>query len=237
MSLERSRRRNGADRSTPGPGSQHIRLAAQPPSTAAAHRVGAKMSPARSRRLQQACTEMSAPHTTPERSGPGGPAMARPTPEQLVELWNLKTMPTENVRFSQSYVDDEVGPDGKPLCSAIVALLVDDPSVFSDMHRLPTDEIWHFYLGDPIELLLLHPDGRDELVILGHDVLAGQRVQTVVVAGVYMGARLRPGGEFAVYGNTMAPGFVLTDFEAAGAEELIAGWPQRAELIRALTRD
>jgi uncharacterized protein len=52
-----------------------------------------------------------------------------------------------------------------------------------------------------------------------------------------MGARLRPGGEFAVYGNTMAPGFVLTDFEGAGAEELIAGWPQRAELIRALTRD
>jgi uncharacterized protein len=82
--------------------------------------------------------------------------MARPSPEQLVEFWNLRTMPTENVRFWQSYVDDKIGPDGKPLCSAIVALLVDDPSVFSDMHRLPTDEIWHFYLGDPIELLLLH---------------------------------------------------------------------------------
>jgi uncharacterized protein len=168
---------------------------------------------------------------------PGGPAIARPTPEQLVELWSLRTMPTENVRFSQSYVDNKSGPDGKPLCSAIVALLVDDPSVFSDMHRLPTDEIWHFYLGDPIELLLLYPDGSDELVILGHDVLAGQRVQTVVAAGVYMGARLRPGGEFAVYGNTMAPGFVLGDFEGASAEELIAGWPQQAELIRALTRE
>mgnify|MGYP002144218914 CR=1 FL=1 len=102
---------------------------------------------------------------------------------------------------------------------AIVALLVDDPSVFSDMHRLPTDEIWHFYLGDPIQLLLLHPDGSDELVILGQDVLAGQRVQTVVPAGAYMGARLQPGGEFGVYGNTMAPGFVLTDFEAGTAEE------------------
>jgi uncharacterized protein len=104
------------------------------------------------------------------------------------------------------------------------------------MHRLPTDEIWHFYLGDPIELLLLHPDGGDELVILGQDVLAGQRVQTVVPAGVYMGARLQPGGEFGVYGNTMAPGFVLTDFEAATAEELITGWPRQADLIRALTR-
>jgi uncharacterized protein len=146
-------------------------------------------------------------------------------------------MPTENVRFSQSYVDDKIGPDGKPLCSAIVALLVDDPSAFSDMHRLPTDEIWHLYLGDPIELLLLYPDRSDELVILGHDVLAEQRVQTVVAAGVYMGARLRHGGEFAVNGNTMAPGFVPGDFEGASAEELIAGWPQQTELIRALTRE
>jgi len=162
--------------------------------------------------------------------------MPRPTPEQLVELWSLTTMPTENVRFVQTYVDDEVGPDGKPLCSAIVALLVDDPAVFSDMHRLPTDELWHFYLGDPIELLLLRRDGSDELVLLGHDVLAGERVQTVVPAGVWMGARLRPGGEYGVYGNTMAPGFVLGDFEGAGADELIARWPQRAELIRALTR-
>jgi len=145
-------------------------------------------------------------------------------------------MPTENVLFWQSYVDDKIGLDGKPLCSAIVALLVDDPDVFSDMHRLPTDELWHFYLGDPIELLLLSPDGTDELIVLGHDVLAGQRVQAVVPAGTWMGARLRPGGDYGVYGNTMAPGFVLTDFEGANSDELIARWPRRAEMIRSLTR-
>src|SRR6266511_5784504 len=117
----------------------------------------------------------------------GGEVITRPRPEQLVELWNLTTMPTENVLFRQSYVDDKIGADGKPLCSAIIALLVDDPDVFSDMHRLPTDELWHFYLGDPIELLLLAPDGSDELVVLGHDVLAGQRVQTVVPAGTWDG--------------------------------------------------
>ncbi len=83
---------------------------------------------------------------------------------------------------------------------------------------------------------MLYPDGSDELVLLGHGVLAGQRVQTLVPAGVWMGARLRPGGEYGVYGNTMAPGFVLDDFTAAGADELIARWPQCAELIRALTR-
>jgi len=162
--------------------------------------------------------------------------MGRPSAEQLIEHWQLTVMPTENVRFSETYVDPSTGLDGKPLCSAIIALLVDDPAVFSDMHRLPTDELWHFYLGDPIELLLLYPDGSDELVILGQDVLAGQRIQTVVAAGTYMGARLRPGGEYGVYGNTMAPGFVLSDFEGAGAEELIARWPHRADLIKAMTR-
>ena len=96
--------------------------------------------------------------------------MRRPSAEQLAEHWQLTTMPTENVRFSQTYVDARTGADGKPLCSAIIALLVDDPTVFSDMHRLPTDELWHFYLGDPIELLLLYSDGSDELVILGQDV-------------------------------------------------------------------
>ena len=161
--------------------------------------------------------------------------MRRPSAEQLVEHWQLTTMPTENVRFSQTYVDARTGADGKPLCSAIIAPLVDDPAVLSDMHRLPTDELWHFYLGDPIELLLLYADGSDELVILGQDVL-GQRIQTVVPAGTCMGARLRPGGDYGVYGNTMAPGFVLSDFESAGAEELIARWPHRAGLIQAMTR-
>jgi predicted cupin superfamily sugar epimerase len=160
----------------------------------------------------------------------------RPSIDELVELWGLTTMPTENVRFRQSYVDPKVGPDGKPLCSAIVALLTDDPTVFSDLHRMPTDELWHFYLGDAIELLLLHPDGSDELIVLGTDVLAGEQVQALAPAGSYLGARLRPGGEYGVYGNTMAPGFVLEDFEGAEAEELIARWPARAELIRALTR-
>jgi predicted cupin superfamily sugar epimerase len=160
----------------------------------------------------------------------------RPSADDLKRLWNLSVMPTEKVYFTQSYVDQKTGGDGKPLCSAIVALVTDDPSTFSDMHRLPTDEIWHFYLGDPIELLLLHHDGRDELVVLGHEVLAGHEVQHVVPAGTWMGARLRPGGEYGVYGNTMAPGFVLSDFEGAAAADLIARWPHRADLIRALTR-
>jgi len=161
----------------------------------------------------------------------------KPTAAELVDLWQLTSlMPQEDVLFTPTYMSPETGPDGKPIGSAMIGMLTGDESSFSDMHRLPTDEIWHFYLGDPIELLLLYPDGSDEVVILGIDVLNGQRVQTVVPHGAWMGARLRPGGEYGVYGNTMAPGFVPGDFERPNAADLVARWPHREELITALIR-
>ena len=160
----------------------------------------------------------------------------RPTAEQLRQLWQMTKLPQEDVLFTPTYESAGTGPDGKPLCNAMVAMFTDAPGSFSDMHSLPTDELWHFYLGDPIELLLLHPDGRDELVVLGADVLNGQRVQVVVPAGTWMGARLRPGGEYGVYGNTMAPGFVPSDFTPAVLSDLTTRWPHRAALITALIR-
>lgn len=162
--------------------------------------------------------------------------LERPSADDLKHHWGLVAMQTEQVFFVQTYVDPKSGPDGRSLSSAIIALVTDDPATFSDMHRLPTDELWLFHLGDPIELLLLHPDGRDELVILGPDVLDGQEIQHVVPAGTWMGARLRAGGEYGVWGNTMAPGYALSDFEGATASDLIARWPHRADLIAALTR-
>lgn len=161
----------------------------------------------------------------------------RPTAAQLAELWQLTSlMPQEDVLFTPTWESSGKGPDGKPLGTAMVAMFTPGPSSFSDMHRLPTDEVWHFYLGDPIELLLLHPDGSDELVILGTDVLHGQRIQTVVPSGVWMGARLAPGGEYGVYGNTMAPGFVPGDFERPDPAALRERWAHRADLIDTLIR-
>jgi uncharacterized protein len=158
------------------------------------------------------------------------------TAADLIRRFELAPMETENITFRQTWVSAATGPDGKPLGTAIVALLTGDPDSFSDMHRLPTDETWHFYLGDPVELLLLHADGTDEVRVLGHDVLAGQHVQTTVPSGTWMGARVRPGGSFALFGNTMAPGFVPDDFEAGDAEELARRFPHRRALIEAMTR-
>ena len=104
------------------------------------------------------------------------------------------------------------------------------------MHRLLTDEIYHFYLGDPVEMLLLYPGGRGETVILGTDVLGGQRVQFVVPAGVWQGSHLQPGGQYALIGTTMAPGYENEDFQLASRQELASAYPAAASLIHSLTR-
>lgn len=125
----------------------------------------------------------------------------------------------------------------RALGTAILYLLTSEPDSFSALHRLPTDEVYHFHLGDPVEMLLLHPDGGSENVVLGPDVLNGQRVQHVVPRGVWQGSRVMGGGAWALLGTTMAPGFDFSDYEAGEADPLVERWPDRAEEIRSLVRE
>ncbi len=171
--------------------------------------------------------------------------MPTPTVEQLISHFQLEPLPVEGSLFRQTWRATDTIHDvatssayaaDKPAGTCIIVMFTADPDSFSTMHRLPTDEIWHFYLGDPIELLLLHADGRSERVVMGQDVLNGQRVQFVVPRGVWMGAYLLPGGAYAVFGNTMAPGFTSPDFEGVERETLIAQYPHEAKLITRLTR-
>jgi predicted cupin superfamily sugar epimerase len=86
-----------------------------------------------------------------------------------------------------------------------------------------------------MELLELLPDGTSRKVILGGDILAGQKVQYVVKSGIWQGSRLVDGGEYALMGTTMSPGFEESDYEHADAGELIKKYPQEEEMIRRLT--
>lgn len=156
--------------------------------------------------------------------------------KDLIRHFNMTFMGHESIYFTQTHVSDVLFGENKPVGTAIIALVTDDPDSYSDMHKLPTDEVWHFYLGDPIELLVLHPDGTDELRVMGHDVLAGQLVQTVVPAGSWMGARVQPGGQYGLFGTTMAPGFTPDDFVPAEAKALQSQFPHHAPLIRSLIR-
>ena len=167
------------------------------------------------------------------------------TPDQLIKIFNLEPLPIEGGLFFQTYVSQESIKSGnlpvryqesKPFGTAIVYLLTTDPDSFSALHKLPTDEVYHFYLGDPVELLQLHPDGRSERIILGQDILNGQKVQHVVPRDVWQGSHLLAGGGFALLGTTMAPGYTDKDYVGGEADDLITLYPEQIELIRQLTR-
>ncbi len=165
--------------------------------------------------------------------------------QQIIDLLDLRPLPQEGGYFRQSYLSTtELPPEAlspeyqhpHPLSTVIYYLLTHETDSFSALHRLPTDEVWHFYLGDPVELLLLHRDGSAQLVELGTDLAAGQQVQFVVPAEAWMGARLLPSGKFALMGTSMAPGYIDSDYEAGEREALIATYPEQAERITTLTR-
>ena len=103
------------------------------------------------------------------------------------------------------------------------------------MHKLITDEIFHFYLGDPVEMLLLYPDGESKIVTIGNDLKAGHSPQVVVPRGVWQGSYL-PRGEFALLGTTMSPGFDFEDFEIGKRDILLEQFPAQSQLIKKLTK-
>lgn len=165
--------------------------------------------------------------------------------EEIIEALGLEPLPVEGGMFRQTYVaGDSVAaaelPErydcDKPLTTLIYYLLTDDPDSFSALHKLPTDEIYHFYLGDPVEHVELHPDGSCERVTLGHDLTRGQRVQHVAPQGSWQGSRLVPGGRFALMGTSMTPGFTAGDYVGAEREALSESYPAEAEIIALLTR-
>jgi predicted cupin superfamily sugar epimerase len=156
--------------------------------------------------------------------------------ERLIQLLELSPHPEEGGHYRESYRSAGRFDPGRPypgprsVSTAIYYLLT--PGTCSAMHRLPGDEVFHFYLGDPVEMLMLHPDGRGEVVTLGSDV-ATMKLQHVVPAGTWQGSRLVAGGAYALLGTTMAPGFDFADY-VPGSGELMESYGAHREFIRAL---
>jgi len=159
------------------------------------------------------------------------------TAEEIKALLNLAPHPVEGGSFRRTYTSGATVdlPRGKRAQSSAIYYLL-DAGTFSEMHILASDEMFHFYLGDPVEMLQLFPDGRSALVTLGPDLKAGQQVQLLVPAGVWQGTRLVDGGKVALLGCNVTPGFDFADYRNGSYEELAAKWPAEAKRIRALTR-
>lgn len=160
---------------------------------------------------------------------------------EIIRLLGLVPLHTEGGHFRESYRSGLVLPPGslphgyggeRNAGSAIYYLLTG--GTVSILHRLRMDEVYHFYLGDPVELLLLHPNGTGERRVIGSDLTEGMQPQVVVPGGVWQGSRVMEGGSFALMGTTLAPGFDPADFEAGDRASLIRAYPAQRELIEAL---
>lgn len=122
----------------------------------------------------------------------------------------------------------------RSISTSIYFLLPGD--TFSAFHRLRSDEVWHFYLGDPITLHLIHPDGRHEKILVGPDVEHDEQLQVVIPAGAWFAARVEKPEGWALIGCTVAPGFDFADFELADRSTLVARFPEHATMITSFTR-
>jgi predicted cupin superfamily sugar epimerase len=160
------------------------------------------------------------------------------TADDIIRLLDLKPLTIEGGFFRETYrsPDELARPQGsRSLATAIYYLLT--PETFSQMHRVPGEEIFHFYLGDPVEMLQIAADGAGEIVVMGTDIAAGMHPQHIVPGGFWQGARLRSGGKFALLGTTMAPGFDYADYESGKRDQLLERFPQHSDMLRVLTRE
>jgi uncharacterized protein len=135
---------------------------------------------------------------------------------ELIAALALQMLPVEGIWFRETWRNPATTTNGAPLGTAIYGLITNDIDSFSSMHVLEADEIWHFYSGDPLEMLMLQPDGSHSIVVLGPDVVAG--------------------GRYCLFGTTMAPGFTPSMFRGGDPDQLSAQWPAAAEHLRRLCR-
>lgn len=160
--------------------------------------------------------------------------------EFLIEKLGLKPLPLEGGYFRETYRSDrKMAENGagseKSVSTCIYFLLSED--TFSAFHRLPSDEIWHFYSGDPVELYIVDKDGELKVHILSSALGDNSAPQVVVHAGCWQGAKLADGGSFALLGCTVAPAFDFSDYEHGHRKTLLESYPRHTKEILQLTRE
>lgn len=161
--------------------------------------------------------------------------------DELIRAYRLEPHP-EGGYFSESYrakelVDKSALPvrfAGPRVHSTAIYFLLPEGKK-SSLHRIAADEVWHFYLGGPLVIVEISPEGVVRETKLGRDFKNGEHLQHVVPAGFWFGAHPLTGSGYSFVGCTVAPGFDFADFELAEREALLRLYPQAEAQIRRLT--
>jgi len=157
-----------------------------------------------------------------------------PEVKALIEHYKFQPLPVEGTLFASTYRSPQEYENGKPLGTAMIGMYCDAPYSVSMFHRLKYDEVWHFYGGDLLRLILLYPDGSSRDVIMGNDPFKGQLVQFVIPEGVWQAGHMIQGGRYSLFGCTVAPGFTGDIFEGGTRETLLSQYPDRVADINKL---
>jgi uncharacterized protein len=163
------------------------------------------------------------------------------TADDVIKKLDLKPLPEEGGYYKEIYRAEGTIPKeslprhkGKRNYSTSIYYLI-TPEEFSGLHRVASDEIFHFYLGDPVKMIQIYPNGKLEEIILGSELQKNYMPQVVVENGVWQGTRLVDGGRWALMGCVVAPGFEFEDCEIKSRNELIKKYPQHRHLIELYT--
>lgn len=171
------------------------------------------------------------------------------TQEEIIDWLNLKPNDFEGGFFAETYKSSIRIPDkdlsgfpatenGRPLSSSIYYFVTKDS--YSVLHRVTGDMTYHFYYGQPIEILLLYPDNypnHSETCILSNDISIGGLPMKTIPGGTWIGSRMVLGGSYALMGVTMSPGFHPNDYSIGRRAELIKVYPERELLITVLSKN
>ncbi len=123
--------------------------------------------------------------------------------------------------------------DGRPLGSALYFLVT--PAAPVRLHRIRNEQLYHYYLGDPLEVFLLHADGTTERIIVGPDLRSGHRVQLLIPGNTFHTARLIGRRHWFLGASTEWPGVVpAADVEIGNLDELAGKYPSVAADLRAI---
>lgn len=165
--------------------------------------------------------------------------------EQIIEKLDLKPLPGEGGYYRETYRSEKVdapatifginSTDSRVISTAIYYLVTTES--FSALHRIESDEVFHFYSGDPVEMVQIDHNGKLTRYTLGPDIFNGETPQVVVRKGTWQGLKLKHGGEWALMGTTVSPGFEFQDFELADREKLAKRFPQHKQEIENYTRE
>lgn len=160
----------------------------------------------------------------------------------VIDRFQMQKHP-EGGYYKQTYRSDEFIKaeflparfKGDRLFSTAIYFLLEGND-FSAFHRIRSDELWHFYYGSALQIFIIHPDGKMEIINLGNNLAVNENFQCVVKAGCWFAARLEHRDSFSLVGCTVSPGFDFADFELANREILVNQYPQHKEIIQALCR-